>query len=141
MIQKTLGQIVNIVVPGDWLLWDKLGDWYRENPYHRYNLGDVLILRNRGFVGFGIRPVMKIQNYTLEERGGRLESKYTVLMQSDMEGDFDRWIQRNEVLQGVERVVEEEVHFKWNVEYLFKRVSTKTLDEAVKRYNSKEITL
>ncbi|GEM_PF-4007758 len=151
MVEETFGRIVSALVLQEWMLGTKLGDWYNRNCYHKYNCGDILILKNRGAVGFGVRPVMVIEGYDkdlgvgsdVKETYSYVVTRHTDLYdstwQTDVGDQVDEWRVKNEVPKGIERVVgEHEVHFKWNLEYLFRRVCVRDVDEALALYGSRE---
>jgi hypothetical protein len=140
MDEQTKGRIVNALVPGTFLLGTKLGDWYEKNPYHRFDEGDILILRGRGAFGYGIRPVAVVNGYEVREDQFGKVGKYDITMYRDGEGDFFQWMRENVVPQGVERTVNEhEIHFKWNIENQFKKVPVNSVDEALALYASREL--
>lgn len=140
MNEQTLGRIVSALVPGDLLLGTRLGKWYEKNPHHRFNQRDILILRSRTYLGYGIRPVAVVNGYEVrEDQFGKI-GKYDITMYRDGQGDFLQWMRRNEVPLGVERTVgEHEIHFKWNIENGFKKVPVNSLDEALAWYASREV--
>ncbi len=139
MEEQTKGRIVSALVPGNFLLGTELGDWYERNPYHKFNEGDILILRDRNIAGYGIRPVAVVNGYDSEEGLGKRRNYY-VTMYEDRQGDILRWAKQNEVSQGVERIVSNhETHVKWNIENHFKRVPVDSIDEALTLYASREI--
>jgi len=140
MNEETKGRIVSAVVPGTFLLGTKLGEWYEKNPNHRFNEGDILILRGRNAFGYGIRPVAVVNSYEVREDQFGKAGKYHITMYRDGQGDFFQWMRQNEVPQGVERVVsEDEVHFKWNIENQFKKVPVTSVDEALVFYASRKV--
>lgn len=96
------------IVPRELLLASRLGEVYSRNEIHRYHEGDVLVLRANS-LGFGIRPVAVVKGYEISEN--TKEGLYVVEMNSDREGD---------TMEG--RTIEEERHFKWNIEFLFRKV-------------------
>ncbi len=133
--EKVVGKMGSILVPGDFLLGTRLGRWYSQNSYHKWEEGDILILRDRRSFGFGIRLVVVVEKYDfnlcpIREREGTYSyvvTRYTDLYDSmrciDVGDQVGEWCVKNEVPQGVERVVlKQEIHFKWNMEYLFRRV-------------------
>ncbi|MBU2589246.1 MAG: hypothetical protein KJ939_03205 [Nanoarchaeota archaeon] len=140
MKEQTKGRIVSTLVPETFLLGTKLGDWYEKNPHHRFDEGDILILKNGEF-GYGIRPVAVVNGYEVKEDSfGKKAGKYDITMYRDEQGDFFQWMRQNEVPQGVERIVgEHEIHFKWNIENQFKKVPVNSVDEALALYASREV--
>lgn len=139
MREETKGRIVSALVPRTFLLGTKLGDWYEKNPHHRFDEGDILILRHRDILGYGIRPVVVVNGYVREDAFGEA-GKYDITMHRDGEGNFSDWMRQNEVPQGVERTVREhEIHFKWNIENHFKKVPVNSVDEALALYASREV--
>jgi len=141
MDKQSKGRIVSALVPRTFLLGTKLGDWYEKNPHHKFDEGDILILRDRNAFGYGIRPVAVVNGYELkEDQFGGKAGKYDITMYRDEQGDFSQWMKQNEVPQGVERTVSEsEIHFKWNIENQFKKVPVNSIDEALVLYASREI--
>ncbi|MBW2997092.1 hypothetical protein KY349_01990 [Candidatus Woesearchaeota archaeon] len=139
MIQEFLGGVVSRIVPGQSLLLSSIGRWYSKNPYHKFNEGDILILKTRNLVGHGVRPVAVVQGYAVRDGKYGKEGLYELMMHTDSSGDFFKWMENNEVPAGVERRVDEETHYKWNIENRFKRVPVNNVDEALALYASKEI--
>lgn len=140
MHEQTKGRIVSAFVPGTFLLGTKLGDWYKKNPHHRFQEGDILILRSRNALGYGIRPVAVVNGYEIREDQFGKAGRYDITMYRDGGGDFFQWVRQNEVPQGVERIIKEhEIHFKWNIENHFRKVPFKTVDEALAYYASREV--
>lgn len=140
MDELTKGEIVSTLVPGDFLLGTKLGDWYEKNPFHRFNKGDILILSSRSIFGYGLRPVAVVNGYEIRESRSGKTGKYDITMYHDAEGNFFQWMRQNEVPQGVERTVgEHEIHFKWNIENQFKKVPVSSVDEALALYVSRKV--
>ena len=129
--EETKGKIVSILIPGALLLGGKLGSWYEKNPYHKFNEGDILVLRNNNICGYGIRPVAVVEKYHAEV--GK-EGRYTITMQNDSGGSFFEWMDNNTVLPNVERKSQREEHFKWNIENQFKKVPVNTIDHALALY-------
>lgn len=139
MESETKGKIVSTFVPGFVLLGTRLGDWYDRNPYHRFEKGDILILRDRRIFGYGVRPVAVVNGFEIKDFGFGIEGKYNITMYRDAKEDFFQWATRNEILHGVERIVNEhEIHFKWNIENQFKKVNVNSVDEALALYASEE---
>jgi len=150
MDEVVKGLIVGTLVPRNLLLGSKLGAWYNRNPYHRFDEGDVLILRSRNLFGYGIRPVAVVEDYKIRDFGFGEEGKYSLTMYMDAEfvPEYserglvidNRWWRHNEVIQCVERTVNEhELHFKWNIENQFKKVQARTVDDALVLYASREV--
>lgn len=150
MKQETKGRVVSALIPGDFLLLSRLGDWYRRNPHHRFKEGDILILKNRRIFGYGFRPVAVVKGFEVKDFGFGNEGRYNIMMYTD--SDFvkefdeegrvigDRWVTQNEVPKDIERVISEnECHFKWNIENQFKKVSVRDVGEALALYRSKEV--
>jgi hypothetical protein len=140
MNEQTKGKIVSELVPGTFLLGTRLGKWYEKNPYHKFDEGDILTLRNRRPFGYGIRPVAVVNGYEVRENEFGKAGKYDITMYSDETGDFLQWMRQNEVPQGVERTVSDhEIHFKWNIENHFKKVPVNSVDKALALYASREV--
>ena len=142
MKEETKGKIVSALVPGHFLLGTRLGDWYEKNPYHRFNEGDILILKwGTGAAGYGNRPVAVVNGYKMVEDFGRLVGRYDITMHRDK----GRHIWEDEVSEGfdaggIERIVKHHaIHFKWNIENHFKRVAVDSVDEALALYASREL--
>lgn len=140
---ERLGKFVSKLVPGDWLILSKLGKWYSANPCHKFDLGDILILTNRRRLGYGIRPVIQIEDYQLRDSRStypyKVEGYYLVTTHRDIFGDFDIWANKNKIPKGVERISERSLIFKHNIEYGFKKVNCKNIEDAVKLYKSVEV--
>jgi hypothetical protein len=146
--EEMRGALVSALVPGNQLLLSKLGEWYRANPFHKYDAGDILILKSR-HGGYGLRPVAEVQRYDLEDsRSGRgKEGIYTVKMHEDGTDSvrtgsyagsvFESWDVKNELPTGLPRVSELQKHFKWNLEYQFKKVKVATVEEALALYRTR----
>lgn len=133
MKSKILGKIVSFLIPGNLLLGTRLGDWYEKNSYHKYEKGDILVLKDRCIYGYGIRPVAVIDDYRMKKDSQ--EGKYHLTMHADADGDFEAWMKGNEVPQGVKReTCTGEIHFKWNIENQFKKIRVKNVDEALSHY-------
>ncbi len=140
MDEQTKGKIVRTLVPGTFLLGTKLGYWYEKNPHHKFDEGDILILRGRDIFGYGLRPVAVVNGYDLKKDQFGKAGKYDIAMYRDKQGDFFQWMQQNEVPQDVERIVSEhEIHFKWNIENQFRKVPVNSIDEALALYASREV--
>ena len=140
MREETKGRIVSAVIPGTFLLTTKLGHWYRKNPYHKFDKGDFLILRDRKLGGYGVRPVAIVNSYEIRESQFGKDGGYDIAMYRDKKADFFQWMEKNEVPQGVERIASEhEIHFKWNIENQFKKVPVNSVDEALALYASREV--
>ncbi|MBI1972898.1 hypothetical protein HYS50_02750 [Candidatus Woesearchaeota archaeon] len=143
MSTETLGHLVSALVPKTFLLGTRLGRWYKKNPFHRFNPGDILILQSRRILGYGMRPVAVVHGYRIANYGFGIEGRYDVTLHSDVvdDGDdYERWIQTNEVPRGIAREVRErKFHFKWNIENHFRKVAVSSLDAAVALYGSIEV--
>ena len=140
MDSPIIGRFVSAIVPGDFMLGTKLGKWYERNPYHKYHKGDILILRNRRIVGFGVRPVMVVNGYEVREGMFGREGNYDTTSYIDSKGNFLQWMKQNEIPRGVERTIDEhQKHFKWNLEYHFKKVPVSSVEQALALYRSKEV--
>ena len=136
MLEKFLGKIVSNTFPRDLLLTEKIAEWYEQNPYHKFNKGDILIIRDRKILGYGIRAVAVVNDYYKKGKKG----EYDIDMYKDTKGNLLQWITKNEIPQGVERILSgHEKHFKFNIENHFKKVKAYYLDEAVDLYKSVEV--
>lgn len=93
-----------------------IATWYHENGIFKYAVGAPIALANIYNFGYGIRPVGVVAGYTKE-------GDYVIEMEVDTDGNFFDWIHNQYVPSG-RRSKTEEVHFKWNVEYHFKQIST-----------------
>lgn len=140
------GKLVSLIP--SFMMSFELSRWYSKNPYHKFNKGDILILNDRRWITNGIRPVAFVKGFSMEDRGDYKEGFYHITLHRDSYGtksdsvwyqDFRRWMIRNEVSKGIERVVKEEEHFKGNLEREFKKVSAKTVEEALLLYKTKEV--
>ena len=136
--EETRGKIVSKLVPGDALLGGKLGDWYEGNTYHKFNKGDILILKRRNIFGYGVRPVLVVEGYEIKIEGSRAAGRYNMTAHTDVGSDFFVWMNKNMVPEDVERTVANETHFKWNIENQFRKVKVKTVEEALALYKSEE---
>ncbi len=122
-VESALGTIVRTFVPDMTLLNSRLGEWYDRNPSHKYQPGDILV-QNGPQIGFGQRAVAIIKDYYIDKACG---GQYKVEMHTDGESTPDT----DEIM----RLSQEESHFKWNMEFLFKRVPRDmTPNEAVDLY-------
>ncbi len=140
---ETLGRIVSKLIPRDFLILSRLGVWYRANPYHKYNPGDILILNSRKWFGYGIRPVAVVEDYeTRESRSNKpygAEGMYIVAISTDVFSDFEIWNKENKIPKCVERATERMMIFKLNIEHSFKKVKCKSIEEALQFYRSIEV--
>jgi len=136
--EETRGRIVSKLVPGDALLGGKLGDWYEGNTYHKFNKGDILILRSRRIFGYGIRPVVVVDGYEIKTEYHKPVGYYNMTAFRDADANYFDWVKNNTVPKNVVRTVTNETHFKWNAENGFKKVNVKTVEEALAFYRSRE---
>ena len=79
LIERVGATIVRNIVPREALLSSELGKWYERSESHRYNAGDVLVLRANS-LGFGVRPVAVVKEYRSDNIRG---SFYQVTMYAD----------------------------------------------------------
>ncbi len=128
MKTETKGRLVSMLIPPNFLLDTRLGNWYDRNTYHKYKEGDILILFNRIVHGFGIRPVTLVNSY---ENG-----RYNVTMHKDDDGDHLKWAWSNRISAGIERITESGFKSKWDIENLFKKTNAESVDEALQLYGS-----
>jgi len=135
--EEKKGRIVSKLVPGNFLLGSKLGDWYEKNAYHKFDKGDILVLKARRIFGYGIRPVVVVGGYEIKVEGSRTAGYYNTTAHSDVSGDFFVWMNENRVPDGTGRVAANEVHSKWNIENQFIKVDVKTVEEALELYRSR----
>jgi len=150
MIQRIKGWAVGNFASRKALLGEKLGIWYEQNPYHKFGVGNVLMLKNRDTLGYGIRPIAIVQKYeTVRDQFGE-SGRYLVTMTTDTSfvpiEDSDgkivgcRWYDENIIPAGVRRASKSERHFKLNIETDFKRVPfTCSADNAVFLYTSRGV--
>jgi hypothetical protein len=136
--EETRGRIVSKLVPGNALLGGKLGDWYEGNTYHKFNKGDILILKARNIFGYGVRPVIVVGGYEIKTEHYRPVGHYNMTAHWDTDANFSDWMKKNTVPRNVRRIVDNQVHFKWNAENNFRKVNVKTVEEALALYKSKE---
>lgn len=143
MSTATLGHLVSALVPKHFLLGTRLGRWYEQNPFHRFNQGDILILMDRRILGYGMRPVAVVHGYAIDNYGFGREGRYDITISRDIvpsDEEYERWVDANKVPHGVAREVRErKFHFKWNIENHFRKVVASTLEEAVALYGSNEV--
>lgn len=125
MLKEALGFVVSRIIPPNTLSsFDGIGGWYERNPYHRYNEGDVIVLRIPPYAsGFGERPVGVIEDYRIVKKlTGRRVGRYFVEMTRDASSEE----YRDQLDLGAPvrtRVTEKGTeHFKWNIENLFELV-------------------
>ncbi|MCP3682904.1 MAG: hypothetical protein GY861_09460 [bacterium] len=138
MISELAGKFVGNVVPGK-LLLNRLGRWYEGHEYHKFDEGDILVLKER-LPGFGKRPVAIVNEYAIKDTPDGKRGRYDITVHKDKDGNYFRWMGANVFPQGVERIVSEnEIYPKWNIENRFKKVSVETIDEAVALYESKGV--
>ncbi len=127
-------RLVSILIPGTFLLWTALGNWYERNPYHKYKEWDILILKENNIFWYWIRPVLMVQKYALKD----WIWKYEVMSISDDGGDFMEWMKDGKIQEWVCReVIDQETHFKWNIENQFVKVNAKTAEEALALYGKR----
>ncbi|MBN1377327.1 hypothetical protein JW949_03305 [Candidatus Woesearchaeota archaeon] len=134
MIEHILGKIIS-KLPEILLYIFRLEDKYENNPYHKFNKEDILILKHRDF-GYGMRPVAVVNNYNTKE------GKYDITVYKDNHPTkgFSNWIYENEIDQGVGRIVNEhEIHSKLHIENSLKKVNVNSIDEALALYKSREV--
>ncbi len=92
----------------------RIGRWYHTNGIFRFPVDTAIALRTPRSFGYGIRPVGVVTGYTKE-------GKYIIQMEIDDNGNFFDWLNGCYVPKG-KRKAKEEVHFKWNIEYHFKKI-------------------
>ena len=137
LLKQVAAWFVLYILPGGFTLgaggWlsSHLARWYDVNGYHRFKKGDVLELRCRNIVGYGIRPRGTVLGFKWRELiPGRREESYVIEMEKDATGDFFEWMKTGLVPDGTERVTEVETHFKWNIEHQFRRIPGLTREQA-----------
>jgi len=119
------GKIVSKVVPEDVMFGTKLGKWYERNLYHKFDRGDILILKGRNLFGYGIRPVAVVEGYEIKKGALDIKGRYSIMIHGDTDGNFENWMKHNIVPKDTTRTINLEIHFKWNIEYHFKKVNVK----------------
>ncbi len=146
-----------------WSLTKGISYWYESITAHRHKFqeGDILILKSRDTFGFGIRPVAVVNSHYIEEDEFGKHGVYEVAVhqedldlwyegisvvdglpnfQSDSDSPiFRKWSEKNEIPQGLERVVENNHYSNLTVEYRFRKANCKTVDEALALYGSKKV--
>jgi hypothetical protein len=131
--ERFVGRAIPRIVPEGTLLTSRLAEWYVQNESHRYQTGDVLILRgfpgNDIFTGFGIRPIGTVLDYEKQEvfsGRGKQEYFYRISMEQDgTDPDTDE----------PGRITRVEDHFKWNIEHHFVKLPKgMTPEQALQRY-------
>ena len=123
--EETKWKIVSTLVPAHSLLATKLWDWYDENPYHKYNEWDILILSNSAY-WYGINPVAVVEWYSVEDDSfskSWKSGKYRIKMFRSLNDQ-----------ESSRSISDDECHFKWNIENQFKKVNAKTPEEALELY-------
>ena len=151
-----------ILNPGWWLLkglpylYDSL-----TSKQHKYNAGDILILTSRDQFGYGIRPVAVVTGYEINSevvegyKFGTGSYKITLIQDLldtpemliangshygiDTCMNFRRWQEKNEVPKGIERIVDLTSYAKSCLEIDWKKLNVKTVDDALKEYQTKEV--
>lgn len=132
--EYTKWKICSILVPGEFLLWTKLWNWYEKNPYHKFDKWDILILRCNA-LGYWIRPVAIVNWYIIKEEFWKKVWRYDITMHWDTDWDFMKWIKENWIPEWVNRESNEwQIHFKWNIENQFKKVDVGSPEEALALY-------
>jgi hypothetical protein len=111
---------------------DKHADWYKTNDYFRYEEGDTLKLRNKCSAGYGLDPIATVIDCVTEKNVFDEDENFYLLEVDRYDYDyhekqndvvtFYEWMRGKRLPKGHRRVVSRERHFKWNVEYHFKKV-------------------
>ena len=100
------------------------------------------MLSSRRRLGYGIRPVVLVEDYQMREafwNSNGVAGMYVIAASRDVFGESIIWMKENKIPRGVERITERSLEFKWNIEYGFKRVKSKNVEEAVNQYRSIEV--
>lgn len=95
--------------------FNRISSWYQSNKVYKFSVGTKISLKNRRYVGYGVRPEGIVKGYTED-------GSYIIEMTKDKNGNYFEWI-KNKILPLCERITNEEIHFKWNIEYHFRKVT------------------
>ncbi|OGF63026.1 hypothetical protein A2926_01145 [Candidatus Giovannonibacteria bacterium RIFCSPLOWO2_01_FULL_44_40] len=115
--KKIAGWFALYLIPSNLTLSSgKLAVWYNTNGYFKFKAGDVIELKNRNIVGYGVRPKGKILSF---KRDVDSREYYIVEMERDAKGNFFEWLNTGKVPENTERITTTETHFKWNIEHQF----------------------
>lgn len=98
-----------------------LRSWYVRNGAYKLKIGDKIELRRKTIFGFGLRPAGVVVGYQNSIPDGSGEDLYVISMTADETGDWDKLVNEGWVPPGVTRAAEQQLHSKWNVEYLFRK--------------------
>lgn len=82
---------------------------------HKFPIDTTIALKKINIFGYGVRPVGNVVGYTHD-------GEYIVNMERDKDADFFEWIAGKHSPSG-KRTLEEEVHFRKNIEKHFKEVA------------------
>lgn len=106
---------------------EPIPQWYDKNGIYKFPVGSRIALANRCSFGYGIRPIGVVKGYTSE-------GKYIIEMEVDTDGDFFNWMNNRNYISRSTRVKSDEIHFKWNIEYHFKRIPNADVELAYRKF-------
>lgn len=92
----------------------RIGKWYETNGFYKFPIGSIIALKSICSFGYGIRPVGTVKGYTDD-------GNYLIEMEQDVDGDYYALMKGTYVPKG-QRSSSQVTHFKWNIEYHFKKV-------------------
>jgi hypothetical protein len=93
----------------------KIKKWYEKNNTYKFAIGRTIALKARNIFGYGVRPIAIVKGYNSD-------GNYILIITSDKNGNFRKWMKNNSLSENVEIDVREVTCFKWNVEYKFRVV-------------------
>lgn len=127
-ISEFAWRICSALIPGTFLLWTRLWDWYEVNPHHKFKTWDILILKWNA-IGYWVRPVAVVNWYAAKDWAW----KYNVTMHGDLNWDITK---KTIPEWAIRESRPWEIHFKWNIENQFRKVEADSPEEALLLYKS-----
>ena len=140
-----------------WTLTKGVSYWCESQTahLHKFDVGDILIAKTREHYGFGLRPVMVVNDHSIREDEFGKHGIYQVSVHNDnvdlwyqneegrlvSDSDspiFKRWSEKNEISKGLERMISNHGYCNSVVEDYFKKVNVE-IEEALMLYHSREV--